>query len=82
MTPAGIEPATFRFTAQHLNHCGTDTNVVSEFGIRQLKRLFLAVRFKLAFLHLCTYYNLVKYVGESVYAEVPQGIHYGPRLRS
>ena len=21
MTPAGIEPATFRFVAQHLNHC-------------------------------------------------------------
>ena len=23
MTPAGIEPATIRFLAQHLNHCGT-----------------------------------------------------------
>ena len=23
MTPAGIEPATFRFAAQHLNHCAT-----------------------------------------------------------
>jgi len=22
-TPAGIEPATFRFVAQHLNHCAT-----------------------------------------------------------
>jgi len=22
-TPAGIEPATFRFVAQHLNHCDT-----------------------------------------------------------
>jgi len=21
MTPSGIEPATFRFVAQHLNHC-------------------------------------------------------------
>jgi len=21
LTPAGIEPATFRFVAQHLNHC-------------------------------------------------------------
>jgi len=23
MTPAGIEPATFRFVAQNLNHCAT-----------------------------------------------------------
>jgi hypothetical protein len=23
MTPAGIETATFRFAAQHLNHCAT-----------------------------------------------------------
>ena len=23
LTPAGIEPATFRFVAQHLNHCTT-----------------------------------------------------------
>ena len=23
MTPAAIEPATFRFVAQHLNHCAT-----------------------------------------------------------
>ena len=23
MTPARIEPATFRFAAQHLNHCAT-----------------------------------------------------------
>jgi len=23
LTPAGTEPATFRFVAQHLNHCAT-----------------------------------------------------------
>ena len=23
VTPAGIEPAAFRFVAQHLNHCAT-----------------------------------------------------------
>ena len=25
ITPVGIEPATFRFVAQHLNHCATET---------------------------------------------------------
>ena len=29
MTPAGIEPATFRFVAQHLNHCATAVILVS-----------------------------------------------------
>ena len=24
LTPAGIEPAAFRFVAQHLNHCATE----------------------------------------------------------
>jgi len=31
MTPAEIEPATFRFVAQHLNHCATA--VTKKFGI-------------------------------------------------
>jgi len=35
LTPAGIEPATFRFVAQHLNHCATavpkDSQYPSEF---------------------------------------------------
>jgi len=34
MTPAGIEPATFRFVAQHLNDCATavpDSSVDEEF---------------------------------------------------
>jgi hypothetical protein len=25
MTPSGIEPATFRFVAQYLNHCATNS---------------------------------------------------------
>ena len=29
MTPAGIEPATFRFLAQHLNHCTTAVPVMN-----------------------------------------------------
>jgi hypothetical protein len=38
MTPSGIEPATFRFVAQYLNHCATAVpdvlSVVSRFAIR------------------------------------------------
>jgi len=30
LTPAGIDPATFRFVAQHLNHCATETDVLRE----------------------------------------------------
>ena len=29
MTPAGIEPATFRFVAQHLKHCATAVSHIS-----------------------------------------------------
>ena len=34
MTPTGIEPATFRFVAQHNNHCAT---AVPIFGIGQIR---------------------------------------------
>ena len=41
LTPAGIEPATFRFVAQHLNHCATavpdDGTVVPQYVTRNLK---------------------------------------------
>ena len=33
MTPAGIEPATFRFVAQHLNHCATVAPSFVESGV-------------------------------------------------
>jgi hypothetical protein len=29
MTPSGIEPATFRFVAQYLNHCATGVPTTS-----------------------------------------------------
>jgi len=31
MTPAGIEPATFRFVTQHLNHCATAVPFYKEY---------------------------------------------------
>jgi hypothetical protein len=30
MTPPGIEPATFRYVAQYLNHCGTISGPLDE----------------------------------------------------
>ena len=33
MTPSGIEPATFRFVAQHLNYCATAVPVFMYFGV-------------------------------------------------
>ena len=36
MTPARVEPATFRFVAQHLNHCATAHHLDSWINIDQL----------------------------------------------
>jgi hypothetical protein len=32
LTPAGIEPATFRIVAQHLNHCVTAVPITQVYG--------------------------------------------------
>ena len=34
MTLAGIEPATFRFVAQHLNHCATAVPIATQYEIK------------------------------------------------
>ena len=38
MTPAGIEPATFRFVARHLNHCATAVPIYI-IGVIKLKEI-------------------------------------------
>jgi len=35
MTPAGIEPATFRFVAQHLNHCATAVSYLVSTAVKE-----------------------------------------------
>jgi len=42
MTPSGIEPATFRFVAQHLNNCATEVlrgGIRTEFWRRDLVKV-------------------------------------------
>ena len=41
MTPSGIEPATFRFGAQHLNHCATAVpqNVIQWYSFLKTQKL-------------------------------------------
>ena len=42
LTQSGIEPANFRFVAQHLNHCATDFHSVSFLGLHRWKLRHLA----------------------------------------
>ena len=44
MTPAGIEPATFRFVAQHLNHCTTAVSRVNTVLRKKKKKMPLICR--------------------------------------
>jgi len=56
MTPSGIEPATFRFVAQYLNHCGTVVNVLFEDALYLLLfscRSFISRNLQLVIPKLC-----------------------------
>ena len=49
MTPSGIEPATFRFLAQHLNHCATavlptNTSTYKNHGLSTYKTIVTCLR--------------------------------------
>ena len=39
LTPAGIEPATFRFVAQYLNHCATAVPSILKYMTKKKRRL-------------------------------------------
>jgi len=45
LTPAGIKPATFRFVAQHLNHCATAVpilcNVLAKIPVKTCSHVIL-----------------------------------------
>jgi hypothetical protein len=44
MTPSGIEPATFRFVAQHLNHCATAIPSTFTYSDKQVADIKVGVR--------------------------------------
>ena len=60
MTPAGIEPATFRFVAQHLNHCATA--VTQQFIVLLFSTLPLLVSMLLCHLQGACGQHLLSYV--------------------
>jgi len=44
LTLAGMEPATFRFVAQHLNHCATAVALKGKVGPFKRKKNSLTIR--------------------------------------
>ena len=72
LTPAGIEPATFRFVVQHLNHCATAvpplthnlSNIEAE-EIMKYENLALQIK-NIRKLDIVSVYTLVTSVGEVV----------------
>jgi len=51
MTPAGIEPVTFRFVTQHLNHCATAVHhkiyIISHFPVQVNLCFIRSVNFRM-----------------------------------
>ena len=62
MTPSGIEPATFRFVAQHLNHCATAVPLFKAIcgkNLRMFTNIYAHVHtYICADINVCTHTNL------------------------
>jgi hypothetical protein len=43
MTPSGIEPATFRFVAQYLNHCATISGPPINSGSKRKRMIIIII---------------------------------------
>ena len=68
MTPAASEPATFRFLAQHLNHCATAVSIMSIKVSRYLVCWQLASRILLASCqHTCMTYTIAVCTAKNSY---------------
>ena len=55
LTSARIEPATFRFVAQHLNHCATADPNYYEYNIKKVvtEKLVQSVFISMLCMHVC-----------------------------
>ena len=64
MTPAGIEPATFRFVAQHLNHCATAVRNLTAVALVLLndEEIYLILKCKVTRKNRTKYYLFVYFV--------------------
>ena len=55
MTPSGIEPATFQFVAQHLNHCATAVPCINMYGL--ILWIVRSVVIDLSYCSLCSEFS-------------------------
>ena len=91
MTPAGIEPATFRFVAQHLNHCATAVPFIGSISCisSYMFRLVYRAIFRLVFRVVCMYNSLVLWklrdlvlqIGVKIFVVILHKIYYGDKIK-
>ena len=73
MTQSGIEPATFRFVAQHLNHCATAVPIketVQYMYIIQYVKLSHCFYKEISFLSIKIDYNIIFWNIEYEYCKI------------
>jgi len=71
MTPSGIEPATFRFVAQHLNHCATAVPCTDMDKFKFEGQLLVAI----AQTDLHNFMEIRKLISQMKYADVRINMH-------
>jgi len=62
MTPFGIEPATFRFVAQQLNHCATAVPLNYIYIILSYIILYYIILYYIILYYIILYYIILYYI--------------------
>jgi len=69
LTPAGIEPVTYRYVAQHLNHCATAVPIIRKLSFKNCHRV-IGIVLKIAddfnFI-LCLAFKFFKFPSKPIY---------------